>query len=74
MELKYEYPCALLQQLCYSMESKVGGTTGAIYGIFFAAMERAFEVISVSLPPVYYLMFFLTYFFFVYSTVEVRYR
>jgi hypothetical protein len=26
------------------MESKVGGTCGAIYGIFFAATAKAFEV------------------------------
>jgi hypothetical protein len=28
------------------MESKVGGTSGAVYGIFFAAMAKAFEVIT----------------------------
>ncbi|XP_046637973.1 triokinase/FMN cyclase-like [Daphnia pulicaria] len=43
IELKLKYPCTVLHQLSYLMESKVGGTSCAIYGIFFAAMAKAFE-------------------------------
>lgn len=43
-EFEVEYPCTVLHQLCYLMESKVGGTSGALYAIFFAAMGKAFEV------------------------------
>jgi hypothetical protein len=46
IELKLKYPCTVLHQLSYLMESKVGGTSGAIYGIFFAAMAKAFEVMD----------------------------
>jgi hypothetical protein len=44
IELKLKYPCTVLHQLSYLMENKVGGTSGAIYGIFFAATAKAFEV------------------------------
>lgn len=46
IDLELEYPCTVLHQLCYLMESKVGGTSGALYGIFFATMARAFEVLK----------------------------
>jgi hypothetical protein len=46
IDLELEYPCTVFHQLCYLMESKVGGTSGAVYGIFFAAMANAFEVIN----------------------------
>ena len=46
IDLVLEYPCTVFHQLCYLMESKVGGTSGAVYGIFFAAMANAFEVMN----------------------------
>ena len=46
MDLVLEYPCTVFHQLCHLMESKVGGTSGAVYGIFFAAMAKAFEVMT----------------------------
>uniref|UniRef100_A0A0P4ZC34 Triokinase/FMN cyclase n=1 Tax=Daphnia magna TaxID=35525 RepID=A0A0P4ZC34_9CRUS len=48
IDLELEYPCTVLHQLCYLMESKVGGTSGALYGIFFATMARAFEDSDIS--------------------------
>ena len=44
IDLELEYPCSLLHQLCYLMESTVGGTSGALYAIFFAAMAKSYEV------------------------------
>ena len=46
IDLVLEYPCTVFQQICHLMESQVGGTSGAVYGIFFAAMAKAFEVIK----------------------------
>ena len=43
MELHPSHPHTLLEQLSWIFESKVGGTTGALYGIFFAAAASAFR-------------------------------
>ena len=43
MELDLAHPFTLLQQLSYLMEAKVGGTTGAVYSIYFAAASNAFK-------------------------------
>lgn len=48
-EFDLVHPHTLLEQLSYLMESKVGGTTGAIYGIFFAAAASTFKVSEIVL-------------------------
>lgn len=44
MEINLVHPFTMLQQLSYLMEAKVGGTTGAVYSIFFAAAANVFKV------------------------------
>lgn len=43
-ELNTSNPYSLLQQLSHFSETDVGGTTGAVYSIFFAAAACAFTV------------------------------
>jgi len=42
-ELNVSHPYSLLQQLSHFSEADVGGTTGAVYSIFFAAAACAFQ-------------------------------
>lgn len=43
-QLNYDRPWTLLQQLSELTEAHVGGTTGALYGLFFAAASHLFRV------------------------------